>query len=155
MRSRFRRGLVEGVTRKRSREMRKNPTAAEKLLWQRLRRQNLGAKFRRQHPILGFFPDFCCIEHRLIIEIDGDSHAERPQYDAWRTEQLARRGFKVLRFFNDEVQNNIEGVIEAIYQAVQATPEIAAAASSDTAGKEAGTGTPSLPLPHVKQWGRG
>jgi very-short-patch-repair endonuclease len=122
MRSRFRRGLLEGVTRQRAREMRKNPTAAEKLLWTRLRRYNLGVRFRRQYPILGFFPDFCCIERHLVIEIDGDSHAERSQYDTWRSEKLAQRGFRVLRFFNDEVQNNLDGVMEAIWQAIQAPP---------------------------------
>jgi mannose-1-phosphate guanylyltransferase len=73
--------------------MRKNPTTAEKLLWAKLRRRNLGAKFRRQYPILGFFPDFCCLEHHLIIEIDGDSHTEQPQYDEWRTEKLAQLGY--------------------------------------------------------------
>ncbi|MBV8055007.1 MAG: endonuclease domain-containing protein [Deltaproteobacteria bacterium] len=138
MRSRFRRGLLEGVTRQRAREMRKSLTAAKKLLWARLRRRYIGLKFRRQYPLLGFFPDFCCLERRLIVEIDGDSHAERPQYDAWRSEQLAQRGFRVLRFFNDEVQNNLDGVIEAIYEAMQAPAD-----------------TPSLTLPRVKQRGRG
>jgi very-short-patch-repair endonuclease len=124
VRSRFRRGLLEGVTRQRAREMRKNLTAAEKLLWARLRRRNIGVRFRRQYPLLGFFPDFCCIERRLVVEIDGDSHAERSQYDTWRSEQLAQRGFRVLRFFNDEVQNNLEGVMEAIWQAVQTPPPL-------------------------------
>jgi very-short-patch-repair endonuclease len=138
MRSRYRRGLLEGITRERAREMRKNPTAPERVLWARLRRQRLGARFRRQYPLLGFFPDFCCVERRLVIEIDGDSHAEQPQYDAWRTEKLAERGFRVLRFFNDEVQTNLEGVVEAIYEAVRAS-----------------SATPSLALPRVKQRVRG
>ena len=65
MRSRYKHGLLEGVTRQRAREMRKDLTSAEKLLWERLRRRNIGAaKFRRQYPILGFFPDFCCVEKR-------------------------------------------------------------------------------------------
>jgi very-short-patch-repair endonuclease len=136
MRSRYRRGLLEGVIRQRAREMRTNPASAEKLLWSKLRRRNIGsAKFRRQHPLYGCIVDFCCIEHRLVIEVDGDSHAERAGYDAWRTEQLGEHGFRVLRFFNDEIHHNLSGVMEAIWQAVQ-TP-------------------PSLTLPCVKQRGRG
>src|SRR2546425_581567 len=61
------------------------------------------------------FSDFCCLEKRIVIEVDGDSHAERSGYDAWRTQKLAGRGFRVLRFFNDELRNN-EGVMEAIYE---------------------------------------
>ena len=57
-----------------------------------------------------------------MVELDGDSHAEQPEYDAWRTERLVQRGYRVVRFFNDEVQNNLEGVIEAIWQAVQSPP---------------------------------
>ena len=122
MRSRYRRGLLEGVTRQRARELRKNPTAAEKLLWARLRRQHLGVRFRRQYPILGFFPDFCCLERGLIIEIDRDSHPERSQYDAWRTERLAPHGFQVLRFFNDEIRTNLDGVMETIWRALRSPP---------------------------------
>ena len=109
-RGRYKRGLLEGVTRQRSREMRKNLMAAENLLWSRLRRRNIGVEFRRQYPILGFSPDFCCIEKRIVIVLDGDSHAGRTAYDAWRSEKLAGRGFRVLRFFNDEVQTSLGGV---------------------------------------------
>jgi very-short-patch-repair endonuclease len=122
MRSRFRRGLLEGTARQRACEMRTSQTAAEQLLWSKLRRKSIGAKFRRQHPLCGFIVDFCCIESRLVIEVDGDSHSERPQYDQWRSEQLARRGFRVLRFFNSEIGSNLEGVVEAIWQALQTPP---------------------------------
>jgi very-short-patch-repair endonuclease len=112
---------LEGITRERAREMRTNQTSAEKLLWSHLRRKNIsGSKFRRQHPLYGFIGDFCCIQHRLVVELDGDSHAEQPDYDAWRTERLVQCAFRVLRFFNEEVKNNLDGVIEAIWQAVQA-----------------------------------
>ena len=57
-----------------------------------------------------------------MIELDGDSHAETVEYDVWRTEKMKERGYRVLRFFNDEVQNNLDGVIEAIWPAVQAPP---------------------------------
>ena len=123
MRSRYRRGLLEQSARQRARAMRKNPTPAEALLWARLRRHNLaGIKFRRQHPLLGFFPDFCCVQHRLVIELDGDSHGEQTAYDGWRSEQLAAHGFRVLRFSNEDVRNNLEGVLEVIWLTVQAPP---------------------------------
>jgi very-short-patch-repair endonuclease len=123
MRSRYRRGLLEGVTRQRARDMRTDQASAEKLLWSKLRRRNIGsAKFRRQHPLYGFVVDFCCLEHRLVIEVDGDSHAERAGYDAWRAEQLGEHGFRVIRFFNDEIRNNLSGVIETIWQAVRTPP---------------------------------
>jgi leucyl-tRNA synthetase len=83
---RYKGGLLEGIARDRAREMRTNQTNTEKLLWSKLRRKNIDAKFRRQHPLFGFIVDFCCLEHRLVVELDGDSHAETVAYDAWRTE---------------------------------------------------------------------
>jgi crossover junction endodeoxyribonuclease RuvC len=118
MRTRYKGGLLEGIARDRAREMRANQTNTEKLLWSKLRRKNINTRFRRQYPLYGFIVDFCCIEHRLVIELDGDSHAETVGYDAWRTEKLKERGYRVLRFFNDEVQKNLDGVVEAIWQAV-------------------------------------
>jgi len=75
-----------------------------------------GAKFRRQHPIGPYVADFCCVEHRLIIEIDGSQHAEQTQSDQRRTSVLTLRGFRVLRFWNNEVLENIEAVVEQIHQ---------------------------------------
>jgi len=66
--------------------------------------------------------DFCCVERRLIIELDGEQHAETSGYDARRTEALAGRGFRVLRFWNNEVLENLDGVLERIWEELQAPP---------------------------------
>ncbi len=140
MRSRYRRGLLDGIAREHAREMRRGPTAAEKLLWAELRRKNIGgARFRRQHPLFGFIPDFCCVECRIIIELDGDSHADSVEYDAWRTGKLARRGFRVLRFRNDEVKDDLEGVMKRIGKAIrrqrQTPPPASSPVSKNGGGK--------------------
>lgn len=104
----------------RARELRRNATDAEQTLWNALRdRQLAGLKFRRQHPIDRFILDFYCHEKRLAIELDGGYHAEDEQriYDEERTTLLAAQGIKVLRFWNHEVLNNLEGVLEAILNA--------------------------------------
>jgi very-short-patch-repair endonuclease len=99
VRSRYRRGLLEGIIQQRARELYTNQAHAEKLPWSKLRRRNIGsAQFQRQHLLYGFIVDFCCIKQRLVIEVNGDSHAEMAAYDAWRAEQLGRREFRVLRF---------------------------------------------------------
>jgi very-short-patch-repair endonuclease len=119
-RTRFRRGLVEGVILGRSREMREVPTRAEAVLWSRLRRRALGgARFRRQVPLRGFIADFCCIEHKLVVELDGDPHAGQETYDAWRTDQLRAAGYRVIGFYNSEVNGNLQGVLSAISEALQ------------------------------------
>src|SRR5262249_48306064 len=91
-------------TRRYSRALRGEPTDAEALLWRRLRgRQLNGAKFRRQHPIGPYFADLCCVEARLVIELDGGQHAEQTAEDAGRTAYLGAQGFRVVRFWNDDV----------------------------------------------------
>ncbi|MBE7471163.1 MAG: DUF559 domain-containing protein [Anaerolineales bacterium] len=105
----------------RARELRRNATDAEKLLWQLLRnRQLAGAKFRRQYPLGGFILDFYCHEARLALELDGSQHAqpEQAQYDAARTQALTAEGIRVLRFWNNEVLQQTESVLEAIWEAV-------------------------------------
>ena len=103
----------------RARELRNNPTAAEKRLWQRLRRRQIaGALFRRQFWVGNYIVDFCCPELRLVIEVDGHQHAEQKDADENRSEFLASRGHRVLRFWNDEVLHNIEAVLEIIMTAV-------------------------------------
>ncbi len=79
-------------------EMRVNQTNTEKLLWSKLRRENIKARFRRQHPLYGFIVDSCCVEHRLVIELDGDSHAETVEYDAWRTEKMKEAAIECFAF---------------------------------------------------------
>ncbi|HCD78208.1 MAG TPA: cytosine methyltransferase [Prevotella sp.] len=97
---------------------RKNPTMAERILWQYIRGKSLGCSFRRQHIIDIFIADFICIEEKLIIELDGGYHSLPQQQigDEERTKRLNTLGYKVIRFTNDEVIGNIEGVINIIKQ---------------------------------------
>ena len=101
--------------RKFSRDLRKNPTDAEAKLWQHLRHKQLdGYKFRRQHPLGQYVVDFICLEAMLVIEVDGGQHAEFIRRDERRTAFLEKQGFRVLRFWNNEVLGNINGVTTTI-----------------------------------------
>lgn len=107
-----------------ARQLRKNLTDSEKRLWQELRlRQIEGLKFRRQYQIGKYIVDFACPERKLIVEVDGGHHSEQVNYDADRTKWLESQGFRVLRFWNNEVQMNLEGVKETIYKALEAKGE--------------------------------
>jgi len=98
----------------RARALRRIPTRAEATLWHHLRRHHLdGHRFRRQHVIKPFIVDFACIEARLIIEVDGDQHADCPA-DAERDRRLTAQGWRVLRFWNVDVLRNLEGVLDSI-----------------------------------------
>jgi very-short-patch-repair endonuclease len=112
----------------RARALRQTQTDAEALLWSKLRaRQILGLKFRRQHPLGNYFADFACIEIGLIVELDGSQHGEpaAAAYDRQRSEQLGSLGFQILRFWDNQVLSETQGVLEAIYQAAQAlTPTL-------------------------------
>lgn len=98
----------------RARRLRKTPTEAERRLWQHLRNAQLGASFRRQYPLQGFVVDFYCPAARLAVELDGGQHAHQADADARRTRGLVRHGVTVLRFWNNEVLENPEGVVAAI-----------------------------------------
>jgi very-short-patch-repair endonuclease len=102
------------------RRLRREQTPAENLLWQQLRAKRLsGAKFRRQHPIGNHIVDFCCLKHRLVIEVDGGQHADEEGKDAARTARLEAHGFKVIRFWTDDVLRNLEGVTTSIAEALR------------------------------------
>lgn len=103
-----------------ARENRKNPTTAEKQMWQQLlrMRQFSDYKFLRQKPIGGYILDFYCAALQLAIEIDGDSHAEREEYDAERTRFLNACGIQVLRYSNDDVLQNTAGVYDHLNNAI-------------------------------------
>ncbi len=107
---------MEPFLRSRIRALRKNATDAEKLLWSILRNRQLGYKFRRQHSINPYITDFCCVESKLIIEIDGGQHAQEPhrQKDQERTQFLERKGYRILRYWNIDVLQNTESVIESV-----------------------------------------
>lgn len=98
-----------------AKQLRRNQTDVEKMLWHRLRnRQVNGCKFRRQHRIGKYVVDFVCPEKLLVVELDGGQHDEQASQDAARTVVLSTKGYRVLRFWNNEVNENIDGVLEAI-----------------------------------------
>ncbi len=98
----------------RARQLRREQTKAELELWMRLRGSQLGVKFRRQHPIGPYIADFCCLERQVVIEVDGGQHAERTQADMERSKYMEDHGFRVLRFWNDQVLTGTESVLERI-----------------------------------------
>lgn len=108
-----------------ARALRRSSTDAEALLWSKLRARQLGGlKFRRQHPLEGYVLDFACIEARLAVEIDGGQHAQcdAVQRDDLRTQVIGSCGLRVLRFWNNEVLSNLEGVLQVIAEAAQPHP---------------------------------
>jgi very-short-patch-repair endonuclease len=106
------------------RTLRKHQTSPERLLWSRLRRRQLGGfKFRRQHQIGLYICDFASLDGWVIIELDGSQHVERSGYDARRDSFLRSAGYRVLRFWNVDVQTNLDAVVETIFEALH-RPEI-------------------------------
>ena len=102
---------------KKSRDLRNNPTIAENKLWYFLRnRQIENFKFRRQQPIGDYIVDFACLEKKIIVEIDGGQHFENNE-DSIRDQWLTSQGYRVLRFWNNDVIQNIESVLEKIRKA--------------------------------------
>ncbi|HSL29253.1 MAG TPA: endonuclease domain-containing protein [Anaerolineales bacterium] len=100
-------------------QLRKQSTLAESKLWSRIRNDQLGVNFRRQHAIGKYISDFCSPQAKLILELDGSQHLEQEEYDAERTRYLESQGYKVIRFWNRDVMNDIESVIRAIMHAME------------------------------------
>ncbi|QDH33794.1 DUF559 domain-containing protein [Porphyrobacter sp. YT40] len=103
----------------RARTLRREATGPERALWQFLARSQIGAKFSRQIPVGPWFADFLCRELQLVLELDGFSHDVAPERDVRRDAWMAAHGFTVLRFTNDDVHANIEGVVTAVCQEVE------------------------------------
>ncbi len=104
-----------------ARKLRKSETDAERKIWQQLRSRSLnGAKFRRQHPIGPYIVDFICINEKLIIELDGGQHQQQQDYDAKRTAFLEQSGYRVLRFWDDDVLMRTADVMQLIFNALAA-----------------------------------
>jgi very-short-patch-repair endonuclease len=102
-----------------ARQLRRHSTKPEDVLWSLLRNRQLdGLKFRRQVPLLGYTVDFICIDRKLIVEIDGRQHRWEADYDAARTEEIERYGFKIIRFDNVQVMGDRDGVIAVIRKAI-------------------------------------
>ena len=105
-----------------SRSMRKNMTIQELKIWNLIRKEQLGIKFRRQHPIDNkYIADFACTENKIIIEIDGSQHIEASS-DKYRTFYIENTGYKIVRFYNNEIDNNIEGCIEYLKSIISEPP---------------------------------
>ena len=113
--------MTIGTTNRHARRLRRDATDAENLLWQSLRNRQLGGlKFRRQATVGRAIPDFVCAEKRLIVEVDGGQHSE--EADAARTAKLEALGCRVIRFWNNEVSENLDGVLERILAEADALP---------------------------------
>ena len=96
-----------------ARALRQRMTDAERLLWRHLRNRELGGwKFRRQYPVGAFIVDFICVEKNLVIEVDGGQHAENEELDLQRSAYLNKMGYRVLRFWNNEVLQETEAVLD-------------------------------------------
>ena len=117
-----------------AKNLRSQQTDAEQRLWHQLRAHRfMGLKFKRQKPVGRYIVDFVCIKYQLIIEVDGGQHIDQMEYDDERTAWLESEGFRVLRFWNHEVLQEMDGVLEQIRQAVV----------------EIATPSPPAPLPHA------
>ncbi len=95
-------------------------TDSERRLWSRLRMEQLGVKFRRQHPVGNYIADFACLSPKLIVELDGSQHADQQEYDQHRDAYFSSLGFAVLRFPTDQPFVNIEGVLSVIASEIAA-----------------------------------
>ena len=118
---------------RRAKSLRRLSSLAERLLWNDLRRlpDELALKFRRQHPVHPYIVDFACVSCKLIVEIDGNSHDVRQDYDAERSRYLNGLGYTVMRFTNEDVYKNREGVVrdnlqkaKKLFQAQHSTPPL-------------------------------
>ena len=99
----------------RAKKLRREITPAEKILWKELRTNKLnGLHFRRQQIIHGYFADFYCHQHELIVELDGGIHELQKEYDTEREEYLMATGFRIIRFTNEEINENLKGVLQKI-----------------------------------------
>jgi len=102
----------------RAKELRRDMTPAEKILWEELRANKLGVHFRRQQVIAGFIVDFYCHKSALVVEVDGDIHDLQQEEDARREKALREMGLRVVRFENDEVMRNLRAVVDRIKEMV-------------------------------------
>ncbi len=107
--------------------LRNSVSVLERILWSKIRNQQLGVKFRQQHGIGKYVVDFYCPDFKLVVELDGDSHYQdgAQEYDQIRDEFMRGMGLRVLRFTNIEVMNNLDGVLLAIYDDIKSlTPSL-------------------------------
>ncbi len=100
----------------RRKELRHRQTIEEEMLWEELRNNKLGVKFRRQYSVLGYVTDFYCSKYKLAIEVDGSIHKNRIKYDEFRKKSMDLLGIKTIRFWGSQVRSDIKSVLEIIEQ---------------------------------------
>jgi very-short-patch-repair endonuclease len=105
-----------------ARRLRADSTDAERILWRALRDRLPDYKFRRQHPIGNRIADFACPEKKLVIELDGSQHADEIVADEKRTAELSAHGYRVIRFWNNDVMRDLTDVLDTIYHALETAP---------------------------------
>ncbi|MEO8384349.1 MAG: endonuclease domain-containing protein [Betaproteobacteria bacterium] len=134
----------------RARKLRRNSTDVERKLWHRIRDKQIEEfRFRRQRPIGKYIVDFICLEAKLIVELDGGQHAEDVAYDQKRTAFLESLGYRVLRFWNNDVIENMDGVLQRLHENLlrtRANPTLALPLAGEGTGRantEVVAGTPS------------
>ena len=114
---------IRPIATARARSLRSVMTDVERVLWQALRGKQFGGnRFRRQHPIGQYIADFACIERMIVVELDGGQHQEQLEYDERRTEYLGTHGWQVLRFWNNDVLDNLDGVLTVIAERLEVLP---------------------------------
>ena len=111
-------------TKEKSEELRKNQTEAEQILWEAIRKKSLNVKFRRQHIIGSNIVDFVCLDHKLVVEVDGKIHLEQKEYDEARTKELESIGFSFIRFTNEEIIHDVENVISKLKLKLEELPKV-------------------------------
>ena len=114
--------MTKPITHK-ARQLRSHQTDAEMRLWHRLRGKQLGIAFRRQYPVGPYITDFACTSLGLIIELDGGQHADAKDFDARRDAYLQAKGYKVLRFWNNEVMDNLDAVLRVLWREIEASSQ--------------------------------
>ena len=115
-------GQTNNFTKPAAKALRNSMTDAERKLWQCLRGDQLGVKFRRQHPFENFFLDFVCLEKMIVVEVDGSQHIDQQTRDEVRSRRLVDAGFHVLRFWNNEVLNQTDEVVQYIWNVLNPSP---------------------------------
>ena len=112
--------MRDALLQSRARRLRKQATDAERYLWRHLRdRQIAGYRFRRQVPVAGFIADFACLEAKVIVELDGGQHAQHVGYDEQRDRLIEAQGFRILRFWDNQVFLETQAVLEQIMRALE------------------------------------
>jgi very-short-patch-repair endonuclease len=144
--------LSFGMANERARALRKSMSDAESKLWQELRLRQVDAvRFRRQHPIGRYIVDFVCLEKRLIVEVDGEQHTQGAHvaHDERRDRWLSAEGYRVMRFQTVEVYQNLDGVVETIWGALQEMPTSARARKRRPPRQEPTTSSPPPGTPRT------